>query len=128
MHPEPDETRLEMLAISVARGRSLRQAAKASDVAETTARRWAAEKGFKDRVATRRAEIIGQATGRLSRLAGKAADTLGDLLDAKHEPEIRLKAARAVLQDLLAVREHAELNERLALIEERMANSGHAAR
>jgi hypothetical protein len=128
MPREIPETKVEKLALGLARGGSLRQAAKSAKIAPTTARRMAADKSFKDRVATRRAEIIGQATGRLTRLASKAAETLGDLLDAKHEPEIRLKAARAVLQDLLAVREHAEQYERLALIEERMANSGHSAR
>jgi transposase len=124
MEPDEPEAKVERLALAVAQGYSMRQAAKAADVAPTTARRWASEPSFKLRVEAIRSEVITRAVGKLARLASKAANTLGELLDKSHCGELRLKAARAILQDLLAVREHAELNERLGSIEEKMAANG----
>jgi hypothetical protein len=128
MESESTEIRLEKLAIGVANGLSIHRAAKNAEIADTTARRWAADPSFKPRVDRLRKEIIDQAIGKLSRLASKAANTLGKLLDESNYGELRLKAARAILQDLLAVREHAELTERLNAIEERITNSGKTSR
>jgi hypothetical protein len=118
MEPAPGKPRIDALALCVARGQSLRSAAKTLGIGSTTARRWSQEPGFADRVDELRRGIISRATGRLARLATKAADTLGELLDPKHEPETRLKAARAILGDLMAIQEHAKLFARLEALEE----------
>jgi hypothetical protein len=121
MEPENPEDQAERLALAVAQGYSLRQAARTADLPPTTARRWASEPSFKARVNVLRSECLSQTVGKLYRLATKAASTLGDLLDERNQPDLRLKAARAILQDLLAVRQHAELDDRLVSVEVMLA-------
>ena len=60
----------------------------------------------------------------LARSAAKAARTLAELCDKPYEPEVRLKAARAVLGDLAAIKELTELSEKLAEIEQRLGRAG----
>jgi hypothetical protein len=112
------ESKLETLAAGVAAGLSVRRAAKAAGIAGTTARRLAAEPSFKATVASIREQILSQAVGQLTRLASKSAATLGKLLDSP-DPEIRLKAAREALSQLIPICTHAELNARLAALEKR---------
>jgi hypothetical protein len=105
MNGRPD-ARFDALALALARGSSLRRAARECRVAESTARRWAADETFKHQIIQIRQQVISQAVGRLAALATKAAATLGRLLDSADE-ETRLRAARAILADLVAVQAQA---------------------
>jgi hypothetical protein len=111
MGDEGKENKREKLALGVAQGWSVRRSSQRAGVAETTARRWASDPAFQERVASLREDMLSQALGVLQAGAVRAARTLVRLLDAKDSEgsELRLKAARAILLDLVSVREHAQL-------------------
>jgi DNA-binding transcriptional regulator GbsR (MarR family) len=75
-----------------------------------------AEPDFQQRVTKVREDIISRVIGKLSSLGIRAAATLGKLLNSADE-DIRLKAAKEILANLVTMREHAEISERLAALE-----------
>ncbi len=83
----------EALAVGLACGQTMRDAAAAAGVTEMTAyRRWK-DPEFRKRVAELRAEMIGRAVGRLVDGMSEAADVLRALLKAESEAT-RLGTAR----------------------------------
>jgi hypothetical protein len=117
MKPPPSQAKIDRLALAVAQGRSVRAAARSIGLSETTARRWASEPDFPRRVDAIREQIISKAVGRLAWLSVKAADRLGKLIADGVEPGLQLMAARAILADLLMVREQTSVAARLAEME-----------
>jgi hypothetical protein len=115
----------DALAVSLAGGATLRDAAAAAGIGERTAtRRWA-DAAFRRRVAELRGEMVGQALGRLADGMAAAADVLRALLGAENsdgEPrneKTRLAAAAKLLELGVRLRESVELEERLAALEAR---------
>jgi HEAT repeat protein len=94
-------------------------AAETAGVSERTAtRRWA-DPEFRRRVSVLRGELVGQALGRLADAMTSAANVLRQLLAAESE-NVRLGAARSLLELGVKLRESVELEERLQSLEERM--------
>ncbi len=120
MESEGNETKIEQLAIGVASGLSIHRAAKNLGIPDTTARRWAREASFKPIVEKHRGDIIDEAVGKLSRVSSKAAKTLCELLGPDHSDDVRLKAARAILDGLIMVRDHITISERLNALEDQL--------
>jgi transposase len=112
--------RREAVALALASGQTVREAAKGAGCGERTVHTWLADDAFRRRVAEVRTDLFAQAVGRLSRLAGQAADTLGDLLGSKNDP-VRLQAARAILEGGLRLHEALDLATRLESLEARLA-------
>lgn len=112
------EARIDAVALGVARGLSVRAAAKAAGVSVSTGQRLSSAAGFDARVRKLRDKIVSRAIGRLSALALKSANRLGKLVDSADE-EIALKSARAILADLTSLKDQAELADRLTALEER---------
>jgi hypothetical protein len=81
-----------------------------------------ADPEFRLRVADYRRAMIDGAVGKLAVIAGRAVDVLAAALD-DDQPTIRVRAATTLLDALLKVRAHAELEERLAELEKRDARS-----
>lgn len=109
----------ERLALALASGATLQRAAALAGTSErTAARRWA-DVAFRTRVNELRGEMVNRALGRLARNMTKAAGTLRQLLDAEHE-NVRLGAARALLEMGTKLRESVELEQRLAALEQRL--------
>jgi hypothetical protein len=98
MKPPPGKPKIDALALCIARGQSLRSAAQTLGIGASTASRWARSPGFPDRVEKFRARLVDRAIGRLSRAAASAADTLVNLLDEKHDPDVRIRAAKTILE------------------------------
>src|SRR5262245_32721008 len=74
----------DALAVSLAGGATLRDAAAAAGIGERTAtRRWT-DAAFRRRVAELRGEMVGQALGRLADGMAPAADVLRALLGAEN--------------------------------------------
>ena len=64
--------------------------------------------------------MLEQATGKAAAVATRAVETLSALLGPKNPKQIRLAAARAVLEHALRLRENCDLSARLAALEERL--------
>src|SRR5262245_32737267 len=107
----------EALALAVASGQSLRDAAGSAGVSErTAARRWA-DPIFRRRVIELRADMVQRSLGRMADGMTEAADVLRQLLAGESE-SVRLGAARSLLELGVKLRESVELEERLAALEE----------
>src|SRR5205809_210995 len=87
----------EQLALALATGATLRDAAVAAGVAERTARRRWADPDFRRRVAELRSELVQRSAARMADAMTEAADVLRALLRAKSE-SVRLGACRALLE------------------------------
>jgi hypothetical protein len=110
----------EALALILATGQTLRDAAQAVGIDErSAARRWA-DPAFRRRISETRSALFAEALGRLAGLAGKAANALGELLTS-HRALVKLQAAKSVLDLGPKLREVGELAERLDALERRMA-------
>src|SRR5262245_38416188 len=87
----------EMLAMALASGSSLHEAARSNGVGLTTAKRWLSEQpAFAERVRELRREMTERAAGVLAEAMTEAALTLKRLCASKSE-SIQLKAAEALL-------------------------------
>ncbi len=107
----------EPLAVHVASGRTIKDAAKLIKCAEQTAYNLSCDPSFRHRVAEIRSEITTRAVGRLADTAALAVDTLRELLGATNEPSIRLNASKAILAALPTMTEFGELRARIDAIE-----------
>jgi hypothetical protein len=106
----------DALAVALAAGQTLRDAAAAAGIGERTAtRRWA-DPDFRRRVAELRADMVSRATGRMGDGMAEAADVLRALLKADSQ-SVRLGACRAMLELGVKLRDSVELEQRIAALE-----------
>ncbi len=108
------------LAVAVARGSSIAAWCKKTGVSRRSAYRWARTTEFRAMVADCRRRATDRAVGRLARHAARAVDQIVALAQTAESEAVRLNAARAVLAELLAVQGHAELERRMAQVEEQV--------
>ena len=102
----------EALALAVASGQTLRDAAQAAGIGERTAsRRWA-DPAFRRRVSELRGDMVQRSLGRMADGMTEAADVLRQLLAAESE-SVRLGAARSLLELGVKLRESVELEEEI---------------
>jgi lambda repressor-like predicted transcriptional regulator len=113
--------RREIICAALARGASQREAAKLAGVNEKTVKRHMVLPAMKARIAELREAMLAKAVGVLSKVAGQAAVTLAKLLDDP-TPTIRLRAAVACLEQFRSLRELAELDARIRVLEEQAAH------
>lgn len=112
----------EMLAVALAGGSTVADAAQVANVSESTAYRRLADLDFTRRVRELRMSASAQAAGRLSAALTQAVDTLRTLL-THDEAAIRLRAATALLasgHDATV----ADLHDELSDIRERLGETG----
>jgi len=102
--------------VAIARGETVRDAAREAGIGERTAWRRMADPEFRRRLSGVRADVLERATGRLADAGAEAAETLKALLKAESE-SVRLGAARAILELGSKLREAGELEERLRMLE-----------
>jgi hypothetical protein len=76
---------------------------------------------FRRRLQALRGDMVSRTAGTLTAAAGEAVQTLLELLKSTASAPVRLGAARAVLEIGMKVREAADLEERLAALEENAA-------
>ena len=82
-------------------------------VGTATIFRWLKQPPFRERIAQLRVELVDRAIGRLAdMMAGAAADSLRNLLDAKSET-VRLDGVKAVYELFVTVSNAADLKERI---------------
>ena len=107
----------ELLAVAVAGGSSIRDAARSCGCSERQGYRLSGSAEFKQRVAALRSEMTSAAVGELSSAASEAVQTIRGLLADTNEPAVRLNAAKAILNALGPLSELAELRVRLDALE-----------
>jgi hypothetical protein len=107
----------DVAAAALAAGKTVQQAAELAGVsARTIHRRLKDDPGFRRQVHELRAQMLGQAAGRVADGMAEAADCLRELLKAKAE-SVRLSAARSLLELGVRLRDSVELGERIAALE-----------
>ena len=97
-----------ILIAELAIGTTKRDAATKARISERTVYRRCDDPAFIRQVEAARSEIVDGTLGKLARISGAAAITLGQLLGSESDT-VRLGAARAILQLLLQVRESTTL-------------------
>jgi hypothetical protein len=119
--------RQERVALLLASGRTIKEAAAECRVGERTVHTWLGDPDFRGMVSDLQGRLLIEAVGRLSEASGRAVETLVALLqDASSQ--IRLRAAVAVLDQTMKARERIELEERLARLEQLVAATTEATR
>lgn len=111
------QNREDALALSLARGSTVRAAARTAGYSERQTHRKLAEPEFRRRVSMIRQGLVDQAVGLLSAANADAAITLRKLLKAT-SPSIRLSAAKCILETSAKLREGLELWERVTSLED----------
>ena len=112
-----------LLLNALSAGSPIEEAAAAAGVSTRTAYRRLTDPGFQTRLRTARDELISGALGELATVAAEAVGTLQRLLCSNDE-RVQLGAARALLDQLLRLREAVLLEQRLATIERRQLQRG----
>ena len=107
----------ELLAASVAAGKTVRAAAESCGCSERQGYRIAATVEFRKRVGEIRSELTDAVVGELSAAASDAVATIRELLGDDYEPTVRLNAAKAVLNALGPMSELSELRRRIDRLE-----------
>src|SRR5205823_1431361 len=116
-----------VLALAIASGSTIADAARLAGVSETTAHRRRKSAAFKIQVEELRRGMVRRTLGILTDAATCAASTLREMLAAGHSPanedeeptpaSVRVQAARALLEAGKNLRAEVELAERLTEIE-----------
>ncbi len=123
VHPDaPFPDRDELIAYHLARGATREEAGRVAGCCKRVVYNRLADPQFKLSVAEFRRAMLDEAVGKLAMVAGRAVEVLTAALDDDHAT-IRVRAATTLLDALLRVRAHAELDERLTEIEKRVARS-----
>jgi hypothetical protein len=103
--------------LALAAGGTIREACRKAKVSESTAYRRLEDPAFRKQVQNARAEVLSRAVGKLADTASAAVDTLKKLLKAKRE-NVRLAAARSILELGAKLRDAGELEERIRALED----------
>jgi Homeodomain-like domain len=102
------------VALALAKGSSIRRAAKDCKVSERQIRRWLAEDaGFRDLIQEQRNTLFGRAVGILTSISGRAARKLGKLIDSGNE-KVALAACKTVLEAGIRCRELSDVLREIA--------------
>lgn len=101
---------------------TVRDAARAAEIGETTAWRYLQEPSVRSALAERQDAVLRQVSLDLAGEMGAALDVLGSIMrDEKASAGARVSAARAVLDSGLKLAELVTLAERVAALEERVS-------
>jgi hypothetical protein len=114
----------DLLRMALACGATLENAARQAGVSESTVRRRVKDPEFQHKLQTLRAEMVQRTSGALTAAGTESVRTLLDLQKPTAPPAVRLGAAKATLELGMKVRETAELEQRLATLEERLGSAG----
>lgn len=111
------------LALALAAGRSVRDAAQEAGISERTVYRRLDDDRFRRRVREARAEMFDSALGLLADATTSAIQTLWQISSQGESETVRVRAAQAILDGVNKWREVNELSERLLQLESRLHTS-----
>jgi hypothetical protein len=118
MPKKPRKKAEDKLLLALACGATVENAARQCQLCKRTVYRRMEEPDFRRRVQAMRAEMVQRTAGALTAAGSEAVRTLLELLKATNPGATRLGAARSVLEIGMKAREFAELEERLAALEQ----------
>jgi hypothetical protein len=113
----------EALLLALACGATVENAARLVGVSPRIAHRRLADAAFRRRLQSARVDMVQRAAAMLTAAALEAVKTLLTLQQPAVSPAVRLGAARAVLELGMKLREFADLEERLAPLEQQLAET-----
>jgi hypothetical protein len=108
------------LLMALACGATVAQAADKAGTSERTVYRRLADPAFRAELDQLRADMVQRSTGMLTAASLEAIKTVVGLLGPNAPEQVRHSAARTILQYGIRLREHTELQARLASLEERL--------
>ena len=108
----------EPLILALACGATVEAAARQCQLSERTVYRRLEDPTFRQRVQEARGEMVKRSAGMLTAAAGESVRTLLALQRESAPPAVRLGAARAVIELGVKVRELADLEARIAALEQ----------
>lgn len=108
--------RERLLVLALARGLNIRSAAKVSGYSERQVHRKLDDPEFRSRVSKMSCAIVGRSVGILAAAAAEAAQTLRKLLKCSSD-QVKLAAARSILELGTKLREATDLAARVELLE-----------
>lgn len=111
----------EKILIALSCGATAGNAAREANVSVRTVERRLADPEFREKLLRLRGETLQRAGGALTAASLRAVATLVSLQEASQPANVRLGAARAVLELALKVRELNDLDERLTRMEAQVA-------
>jgi hypothetical protein len=123
MAEQPRKKAEDVLLLALACGATVEAAAGQCRLSERTVYRRLADPDFRRRLQAVRADMVQRAAGLLTAAAVEAVKTLLELQKASAPYAVRLGAARAVLELGTKLREAADLEERLAALEQQLAGT-----
>jgi transposase-like protein len=106
--------------LALAGGDTVAAAARKARVTDRTVYRWLQEEGFREELAAARAEMFSRALGCMADGAVSGALVLRQLCLKATSENVRLGAARALLELGPKLRESVELEQRLQALEQRL--------
>jgi hypothetical protein len=112
------------LLLALACGATVEAAARQCRLSERTVYRRLADAAFRRELQAVRADMVQRTAGALTAAATEAVRTLLELQKGNAPPAVRLGAARAVLEIGAKLRESADLEARVAALEEQAAAAG----
>ena len=110
----------DALLLALACGASVDQAARQCGLSSRTVYRRLAEADFRRRLQALRGDMVSRTAGTLTAAATEAVKTLLELQKPATPAAVRLGAARAILEIGMKVREAADLEQRLAALEQQV--------
>jgi transposase-like protein len=115
--PTPWNAKQEAIATLLVTGRSVREIASETGVGARTIHRWLNNDDYRVYIASLRRQVLSEALGRLTDACVSAARTLHVLMRDVERSQIRLHAAKAILESVVAFQKHVDFDERLARLE-----------
>ena len=118
-----DEARKNLkstLSQAIARGDSITAWAERNEVPLRTAFRWSRDPKVRRAVQGMRRHVFDRAIGRMSGLSIKAVNGVARLAKGAESESVQLRAWRAILADQMTATKFADLEERMAEIEEQI--------
>jgi hypothetical protein len=111
------------LALALLRGISIAEWASAAGVPAPTAYRWARDPDVRKTVESCRRRSIDQAVGQMTRNSKRSVGTIVKIAKRGDSHAIRLRAARAILSEMMPAFRYAGLEERMSELERQFEQS-----
>jgi phage terminase small subunit len=102
--------------------RTVVEAAAAIGARRRTLQRWLKQPAFKQALQEAQAELLTQASRQMQAELSEAVATLVSLMDESNVASVRLRASEALLTRALLYVDAVELQQRITVLEERLAN------